>query len=74
MCDRQQQMHLIKYNRQWENSALREQAESLLSQVVQVSHWKPVVQIMLFKVKKERATSSGKLLSGDDDGPISLTH
>lgn len=48
--------------------------ESLLSEVAQVSHWKPVVQIMLFKVKKERATSSGKLLSADDDGPISLTH
>lgn len=43
-------------------------------EVVLVSRWKPVVQLMLFKVTKERATSSGKLLSGDDDGPISLTH
>lgn len=43
-------------------------------QVVLVIHWKPVVRLILFKVKKGRATSSGKLLSGDDDGPISLTH
>lgn len=44
------------------------------AQVALVIHWKPVVPLMLFKVKKETATSSGKLLSGDDDGPISLTH
>lgn len=30
--------------------------------------------LMFFKAQKGRATSSGKLLSGDDDGPISLTH
>lgn len=44
------------------------------AQVVLVIHWKPVAQLMFFRAKEERASSSGKLLSGDDDGPISLTH
>lgn len=43
-------------------------------QVLLDIRWKPAVQLILYKAKQEIATSSGKLLSGDDDRPISLTH